>query len=88
MKSLHINCDCMSPEHTLRYIWDAEDKQLYTDIYLNSYQSFFKRFVIAIKYLFGHKCKYGMFDCTMINEEQFNNLYIFLTQIRLELHRK
>ena len=60
-KIKHLDCVCTSPEHTLRFMLD--DEELYTEVFLNNPNNFFKRMWIAIKYVFGYKCKYGHFDC-------------------------
>lgn len=61
METKHIMCDCYSPEHTLRFGADLEEKDLYISVFLNE-QSFLKRIWSAIKYIVGYKCKYGHFD--------------------------
>lgn len=73
MKTEYFTCDCYSPEHTLRFVmhpneegWPAE---LYTEVYLNQYRSFFKRAWVALKYLFNYKSSYGDFDCWLMQPE-------------------
>jgi hypothetical protein len=77
MSSMHnhyVTCDCMSDEHTLRFSFfpDGKDEypQLYTSVYLNSYESWYRRVWTAVKYVFGHRSKYGDWDCTNIGRDE------------------
>ncbi len=64
-------CDCHSPEHTLRFNLndDPDDPQIYTSVFLSQYRSWYARVWIAIKYVFGYKCRYGHFDCFLMKPE-------------------
>lgn len=73
----YFECQCHSPEHTLKFVYDSENKELYSEIFLNQYRNFFKRSWVAIKYIFGYKCKYGHFDCFIFKNDdivKFKNL--------------
>ena len=67
--SWFLECQCGSDEHTLRFVL-SEDKlsknpdapEYYCSIYLNQWRNVFKRIWVAIKYVFGYKCKYGHWD--------------------------
>ncbi len=72
-----FECRCGSSEHTLRFtldIEDPEDKELFTSIFLNQYRSIWKRIWIAIKYVFGYKCKFGHWDCWIMKENDAKRL--------------
>lgn len=80
-----FECVCSSDEHILRFKLDAcdpDDVELYTSVFLNQYHNFFGRLWIAIKYLFGYKCKYGHWDCTMIKLEDANRLIKLLEEYK------
>ena len=66
-KSEFFDCLCHSDEHVIifRYFDDNNDdlKEFYLSVYLNQYRSLFKRIWVAVKYIFGYKCKYGHWDC-------------------------
>lgn len=81
MRNHFVVCDCQSPEHTLRFMYDEEEKELYTEVYLNQYRSFFKRVYVAIKYIFGYTSKYGHWDCTMISKPKADKLKAFLSSM-------
>lgn len=72
--SLFIECECHSDEHTLRFTIDAEDCTIYTSVFLNHWRPWYTRIWIAIKYIFGYKCRYGHFDCTSMGEDQVRQL--------------
>lgn len=81
MRNHFVVCDCQSSEHTLRFMYDEENKELYTEVYLNQYRSFFKRVYVAIKYIFGYTSKYGHWDCTMISIPKAHKLKAFLSSM-------
>ena len=62
----YFDCQCACAEHVLRFIYckafKDEEPQLYLDIFLGQYRNFFQRTWLALKYVFGYKCKYGHFD--------------------------
>lgn len=82
MNRLHDNhiviCACKSSEHILHFSYDRESNELYTSVQLGNYPYFFQRLKNAIKYIFGYKCRYGHWDCTLIPPEEANKLYHFL----------
>lgn len=76
-----FECACGADEHTLRFkldAYDPKDVELYTSVFLNQYRGFFGRLWVAIKYLFGYKCKDGHWDCTMIRLEDADRLIALL----------
>lgn len=91
-----FECVCGMDEHTLRFkldAYDPEDVELYTSVFLNQYRSFFGRLWIAIKYLFGYKCRHGHWDCTIIKLEDADRLIALLENYKrlsadsMEKHR-
>jgi len=44
-------------------------KDLYMEVQMRPYYSFFRRVWLAIKYIFGYQCKYGHWDCVLIKKE-------------------
>lgn len=78
MKNHFVVCECLSSEHTLRFIYNKDDKELYTEVYLNNHKNFIVRLLVAIRYIFGYTSKYGHFDCTIINKDEAKKLQFFL----------
>ncbi len=70
----YFECRCGSTEHTIRFTLDKEDNELHTDIYLNQWRPLWKRIWVGIKYIFGYKCKYGDWDCWILNKDDAKRL--------------
>lgn len=79
MEPHYLECQCSSEEHTIRLAIDEEDGHIYTSVFLNDWERWYKRLWKAIKYLFGYKCKYGHFDCTMLRPEDYDRIRNLLT---------
>jgi hypothetical protein len=71
----------------LRYWWDPEEKEIYTDVYLPD-KPWYKRIWLAIKYVFGYKCRYGFWDCTVMGMDKVEKLYLFLQHCMMDDGRK
>ena len=82
MKTEFFECECMSDEHTLKFVYDKEDNALYTTIFLNQYRNIFKRLWIAIKYIFGYKSKYGHWDCFSLRSDDVKRLKSVLNHVK------
>jgi len=74
-----FECVCHSDEHALIFHIDEEDGSIYASVFLNSWESFFKRVWHAVKYLLGHKSKYGHFDSFIMRSEDRNRFRKMLT---------
>ena len=53
---------CSSGENEIVIIKDSETKQIYCQIHIIQKHSFFKRIIIALKYVFGYKARSGNWD--------------------------
>ena len=72
LKTDYFECQCMGDEHLLKFVSDEED--IWISIFLNQYRNIFKRIWIAIKYVFGYRCKYGHWDTWMLRPEDLPRL--------------
>ena len=54
-------CQCYNTEHQLIFSYFPEEKG-YVSVHLTPEYRIWKRIWIAIKYIFGYKCKFGHFD--------------------------
>ena len=70
----YFECACGSSEHTIRFILNKEDKELYTEVYLNQWRPLWKRLLVGIKYMLGYKCKYGEWDCWVMSADDAERL--------------
>lgn len=80
----YLECACSSDEHTLRFTLDKEDGEIYTSVYLNRYLPWYKRAWHALRYVFGYHCKYGHWDCTVINREGAAKLRAILDEFDID----
>lgn len=71
-------CDCHSQEHQVTFWWDDEEHKLYIQPHLSTYLNIFKRTWIAIRYIFGYKCKYGSWDEVILGDEDLKKLKEFI----------
>jgi hypothetical protein len=78
MKRRYLECNCLAPEHLLRfYWWEDEDRDnpewgyLCVETNLSHYLPWYKRIWHAIKYIFGSPCGWGE---TLIYKENAKEL--------------
>lgn len=72
-------CKCNNIEHQLVFTYFAEDKNkgIDSDVYVSIHlkpDSFWNRLVNGIKYIFGHRSKYGDFDEFIFNKKDADKL--------------
>ena len=75
--SYYVECRCGTIEHTLRFILDKQEKEVYSEIQLNHYMPWYKRILPGIKYIFGSKFHGTNWDCWVMDEtniEQFKQM--------------
>ena len=75
-RSYYFDCRCWSHEHTLRFNMDVDevDQTLFTSIFLNDWDRWYKRVWYALKYVFGFKCAYGHWDCWSLDQHDVKKL--------------
>ena len=67
-KKKYFECDCFSIEHIFRISYFSDDPdEIYLEPHLSNSNGFFTRILVAIKYIFGHRSKYGDFDSVILN---------------------
>ena len=84
----HVICACNSDEHTLRLMHFKADPEggddfdeVYWSVYLNPYP-WYKRLWVALRYLFGHRSKFGSWDSgPMMDADAVEQLRVFLTDV-------
>lgn len=54
-KIKYIECECYTPEHTLRFMFDEDDDCVYVETFIKQHNSFIKRLYIAFRYIFNIK---------------------------------
>ena len=85
----YFECDCGTDEHRFCVTSEeAEDNfppQLYFHIQMSQYKSPIQRIIEAIKYVFGHKSRYGHWDTINITPDDAARLIVLLHQHRVRL---
>ena len=77
MTDLYLDCSCHLNEHRIRFYrekYEGPHVLAGIEVHLNQHHSFFKRLLIAVKYIFGRKNDYGCFDDFLFNEEDLEKL--------------
>jgi hypothetical protein len=82
-KKLLIVCECGSCEHQfiLNYIAFKDHPMLSLETHLITWESFFKRLWVGLKYAFGYKSKYGHFDDVIINKDEAKKIRDFFAEV-------
>lgn len=70
-----VLCNCGSAEHQLifRAFECDDDPWVYVTIHLRKFP-FWKRLVNGVKYIFGHRSKYGDFDEIILTPDHYEQL--------------
>lgn len=69
-----IPCGCGNIGHHILYVKDPDEPEIYVYVQLAD-QPWYKRLWKGIKYIFGYKCRFGMYDELIVNED---NIHFFL----------
>ena len=80
MKQDILICECSNIEHQIAFNYNADEKMVYLVTRLCPL-SFWKRLKNGIKYIFGHKSRFGEFDEFILRADDANkirNVYKFL----------
>ncbi len=69
-------CDCHSVEHQIIFMHDTEDEypEVFMEVHLNPYHTFWGRISIGMKYIFGHRSRYGAWDGFIFNKDDVHKL--------------
>jgi len=71
-----LECECYSDEHVLK--WDLVEDCMYASVFLNQYRNVIKRAWVAVKYVLGYKCRYGHWDCFLLNPQDIGRMTALL----------
>lgn len=66
-----LTCKCSSAEHTL--LFESMDGDIYVSMFLSELP-LFKRIILAIKYIFGYKCRYGHYEEIILDKSNIKEL--------------
>ena len=73
LESAVLLCDCGSAEHQILIHMDKDDgyREVILSPHLVTYRNIFKRIKVAVRYIFGYKCKYGSWDSIIVSERNY-----------------
>ena len=80
MSKLLIECHCHSPEHNAILELDQEYELVYLDVLLITLP-WYKRLWVGIKYIFGHRSKYGYYDNIVLDKVMCQKIVSFLNKV-------
>lgn len=76
-------CSCSNVEHQLIFTYfDDEPSDVYMRVHLVPETNIWKRIKNAVKYIFGHRSKYGDFDEFIFRKEDTNKLQRIVDYLR------
>lgn len=73
MKTDLIMCACHNPEHQMIFMRDEDERLVYVQIHLKK-NTFWKRLIYGVKYIFGYQSRYGAFDEIILDNEHEEQL--------------
>ena len=87
LKSEYFECQCCCNEHVLKLWLDSEPIDpkdpwtgiIYASVFL-ARDVWYKRLWYGLKYIFGHKSKFGAFDEILLREEDYDRLRSMLDE--------
>jgi hypothetical protein len=71
-------CECKSFTHQAIFWWDEEEKKLYVTVHLTTYNNFFIRLWVGIRYIFGYTSNFGEWDEFLFSPESEKELRKYL----------
>lgn len=92
MSSSYLECDCDSFQHIAKVeLFSSSETgdtpELFISINLHQYRSLFQRVVVAAKYIFGYKSRFGDYDVISLKPESAKSLNDLTSQFLME-HQK
>src|ERR1035437_949093 len=83
-ETCYIECDCGSNDHLIKFTYAEADNydigHVYTHIQMDNYRPWYKRIILAIGYVFGHKSRFGHWDCSSLEYPTVIKLRNFLSE--------
>ena len=77
-RMLHLDCDCHSGQHTVRFCKFEGEPELYVNYFLRADKRLIPRIWAAIKYVFGYESQFGHFDESVFGPSKIQQLRNFL----------
>jgi hypothetical protein len=88
-------CECHSDEHQMLLLYHEEEcdngdkyNMCYAHVHLITVKSFWERLIHGIKYIFGHKSKYGAWDEFIFNPKDADKLQELVDYLKQKENEK
>ena len=90
-ETCYIECECGSNDHLIKFTYAGADNydigHVYTAIQMDQYRPWYKRFVLAIGYIFGKESRFGHWDCSLLEYPTIIKLRNFLNEAVIEIEK-
>ena len=73
-----IRCSCGACEHQAIIAADPDDGLLFVEFHLVTWQNILRRWWVAVRYVFGHRSRFGAWDELVIDRGQVEALRDYL----------
>lgn len=83
METHYVDCQCTHFNHTIRFMLDPSDGELWLEVHMNYCDPWYKRAWNAVRYVFKRTKSYGHFDTTILREEDYDRLRDMLNRSEL-----
>jgi hypothetical protein len=95
-----LQCRCARLEHLAQFSYSYKDwesstvdpdrltAEMYLSVHLFSWHNILRRIWIAIKYIFGYRCRYGEWDCLLLSVMDVIKLRRFAEQFLEDIYRE
>ena len=73
-----VICSCSSQDHIVSFNYDPSEDELWIEVQLHQWRSFWKRVVVAVGYVLGYESRFGHWDCANVDLDEARKLRDFL----------
>lgn len=73
-----FECSCSSFDHNVRFEVDEEMGHISISVPLNHWLPWWKRLILAVKYVFKRTERYGHYDTVMLNPHDYDRIRALL----------
>ena len=86
-KIVYLECQCHSPEHSVKFILDNEEGEIYVYTQLTPLP-WYKRIWHGIRYMFNKSSTWGHWEETILKEEEISQLLNIFTEYKQQKEKE
>jgi len=79
-----FNCECGDAHHSIRFIYDPDECDIFFEFRVNNYKSFWKRLQAAFKYLFNVDNRDASYDTMIVRKDEAQKMIRILQKVSKE----